>query len=353
MRHLLLFLGFMATMSCSLTAQQLPLYSQYIENGFLLNPALAGSKRYSPIRFSIRQQWVGVEGAPETQAISYNTNLGESCTTCPVSGDPFAYRNNKVGVGLGGYVFNDSYGAVSRTGMEFSYAYHLRVTPKSSENSGTKLSFGLGGLFYQYTFDGRDIPMDDPLYTGTKESSYVPDANMGVYLYNDDYFVGLSVAHLFESSVSMGDDVVNEDLMKRHFYAIAGYTFHLSDFVNLEPTFIFRRTVESDNYYDISSKLYVHNYWLALSYRSNDQLVGMIGLNFDRFYLGYSYDYYSENMVSDNSNGTHEITLGVNLNIPQSVLRKNQSKIRQASYRAYSRSQRKTYRRRHKKFLFF
>jgi type IX secretion system PorP/SprF family membrane protein len=334
-------------------AQQMPLFSQYIENGFLLNPAMAGSRQYSPIRLSIRQQWVGVDGAPETQALSYNTNLGKACTTCPVYGNPFASRNNKMGVGLGGYVFNDSYGVVSRTGMEFSYAYHLRLSGRKYGSSGTKLSFGLGGLFYQYKFDGSAVPADDPLYTGTDEVSYVPDANFGVYLYNDDYFVGISMAHLFQSSVRLGDDNFQDDLMKRHLYAMAGYTFHVSETVDFEPAVIVRKTFDSDLYYDISSKLFIQNFWLAASYRTNNQIVGMIGLNYDRYYFGYSYDYYSDNLVASSSNGTHEITLGINLDVPVSVIRRNQSKIRRASYKAYSRSQRKSYRKRHKKFLFF
>lgn len=340
-------------MGLELSAQQLPLYSQYIENGFLLNPAMAGSRRYSPVRLSIRQQWTGIDGAPQTQALSYNTNLGEGCATCPVTGNPFGYRNNNAGVGVGGYLFNDKVGAVSRSGIEFSYAYHLRLTPKGMGTSGTKLSFGLGGLFYQYCFDGTDIPINDPKYTGTKETAYVPDANFGVYLYNDNYFVGVSMAHLFESSVRMGDNIVDDDLMKRHLYLMAGYTFHVSDFVDFEPSVMLRRTMDSDNYLDFSSKLYVHNYWIALSYRSNEQFVGMLGLNFDRYYLGYAYDYYSDNLVADNSNGTHEITLGINFGVPASVLKKNQSKLRRASYRSYSRSQRRGYKKRHKKFLFF
>lgn len=317
MKCFILSLCFLMLISFAISAQQLPLYSQYIENAFLLNPAIAGSKQYSPLRLSVRQQWMGVAGAPNTQTLSYNTNLGESCTSCPVTGNPLVYRNNKSGVGLGGYLFNDSYGSVSRTGLELCYAYHLRLTAKRFGVSPVRMSFGLGGLFYQYSFDGSEIPEDDPLYTGSRENSFIPDANFGLYIYNDDFFIGFSVAHIFESSVRLGDDFTDGDLMKRHLYAIAGYTFHLSEFMSLEPALILRRTIDSDNYFDVSSKLYVQNIWIALSYRSNNQLIGMVGVSYEQFYFGYSYDYYSDNLIADNSNGTHEITLGLNLNVSQ------------------------------------
>ena len=60
---------------------------------------------------------------------------------------------------------------------------------------------------------------------------------------------------------------------------------------------------------------------MALSYRSNEQFVGMLGVNFAKYYLGYSYDYYSNNLLAQNSNGTHEITFGINLDVPKTMIR--------------------------------
>jgi len=310
------FLSFVST-----KAQQLPMYSQYVENGFLLNPAMAGSRIYTPLRLTLRQQWAGVEGAPETQALSISKNFGERCTTCDAVGNPLARRSTQKGMGIGAYVFNDNYGAISRSGIEFSYAYHLEFSRQYYGKRGTRLSFGLGGVFYQYKFDGEYIPIGDPLFTGADIVSYIPDANFGVYLYNDSYFVGFSIAHLFESSVKMGDAGFNNDIMLRHYYFTAGYTFNINNQVSVEPSAIIRRTIDSDNYIDLTTKLYVRNFWLALSYRTNDQIVGMLGVNFAHYYFGYSYDYYSNNLLASNSNGTHEITFGVNLNVPRKMIR--------------------------------
>jgi len=48
--------------------QQLPLFSQYIMNGFILNPAMAGYDGYTSVNTTVRQQWLGFEGAPQTYA---------------------------------------------------------------------------------------------------------------------------------------------------------------------------------------------------------------------------------------------------------------------------------------------
>ncbi len=56
-------------------SQQLPLYSQYMMNKFLLNPAIAGSDGYTSVNLTAREQWVGFSNAPRTHAISAQTRI--------------------------------------------------------------------------------------------------------------------------------------------------------------------------------------------------------------------------------------------------------------------------------------
>jgi hypothetical protein len=56
-------------------AQQVPMYSQYIMNGFLVNPSIAGRDGYSTINLTVREQWVGLADAPSTYAASFQTRL--------------------------------------------------------------------------------------------------------------------------------------------------------------------------------------------------------------------------------------------------------------------------------------
>jgi len=350
MKRILILIIF-TVFSVNLFSQQLPMYSQYMENGFLINPAMAGSRLYSPLRLSMRQQWTGVDGAPSTKAISFNRNMAARDRSCKINGNPFSRRNNNFGAGIGASLYTDSYGAVSRSGADLSYAYHLQLSGKSMGKRGTHLAFGLGGTFYQFKFDGLDIPENDPLYGARNEVSYVPDFSVGAYLYNDSYFIGLSVANILESSIKIGDDSFSDNLMTKHFYFTAGYTFHINEYVDFEPSVMARKTVDSDVYYDISAKLFVRSMWFAMSYRNNSQLVGMLGINFAHYYLGYSYDHYSNNLLAEASVGSHELTLGMNFDVPNSVLRSIKARNRAASRKSGTRKRNDE--KEQKKFLLF
>ena len=56
-------------------AQQMPLYSQYMYNKFLINPAAAGSEGYTSFNITAREQWVGYAGAPSTYSLSYQARF--------------------------------------------------------------------------------------------------------------------------------------------------------------------------------------------------------------------------------------------------------------------------------------
>ena len=45
-------------------AQQVPMYSQYIMNGFLVNTSFAGRDGYTTVNLTVREQWVGMAGSP-------------------------------------------------------------------------------------------------------------------------------------------------------------------------------------------------------------------------------------------------------------------------------------------------
>jgi len=338
MNRFIFIIGLVLFSSLHLVAQQLPLHSQYVENGFLYNPAMAGSKPYSPLRLNVRNQWLGVENAPSTQALSFNKNLTNSSSECKISGAPFhARRNLNPGIGIGAYLFNDNQGAVSRTGIELSYAYHIQLTRKNIRKNGTRLAFGLGAMFYQHKFDVSSLPLNDPVSALGNEVSFVPDAKVGIYLYSDDFFLGLSLAHLLESSVVLGQTNISDTQIDRHMFLNGGVTLHPSKTVDVEPSFILRKTLNSDLYWEGTAKVYVRSFWMGASYRSNNQCVGLIGLSFLNYYIGYSYDYFIGSSIASSSYGTHEISLGINFDIGKDAIRKWNVRDSRKSTNAYRR----------------
>src|SRR5438552_12446970 len=58
-------------------AQQRPHYTQYILNNYILNPALSGIENYTDVKLSVRDQWVGLNGAPKTCYFSIHGPIGK------------------------------------------------------------------------------------------------------------------------------------------------------------------------------------------------------------------------------------------------------------------------------------
>lgn len=282
-----------ASISLAASAQQLPLYSQYMMNAFLLNPAIAGSVNYFPVRLSARQQWVGINDAPSTQALSAH----------------YLFEYQKLGVG--GYVFNDKFGPMSRIGIQACASYHI---PLSGINS--KLGIGLAVKGFQFKFDEsklKAIDDADPALSYSTITKFVPDADFGMYLYNDKYFVGVSATQLVQLNIDFGDSSVDKNSIIRHYYAMGGYKFTLSDDFDLEPSLLFKGTMQTPWQIDFNVKgYYKRMYWLGVSYRSSKDIVAMLGVKVKKYYLGYAFDYTMSN-IKRYTSGSHEILLGINI----------------------------------------
>lgn len=275
-------------------AQQLPLYSQYMNNGFLLNPAMAGYDGYTSFNITTRKQWVGFQNSPLTYSVSAQTRLlrkSYRIVNRPVKQNKYK-PSTKGRVGLGGFVFNDINGLVSRTGVQFAYAYHIFFYE-------SQLSFGLAGQAFQYKIDSDQVthfgeygpnPYSDPTIDNGDLSivAFIPDANFGVYWTSPKFFMGFSANQLLQSPLKLGSSVLSEFKMLRHYYFMGGYRFigYQSGF-DLEPSFLVKTTEQLLPQADIALKLYYQtDYWVGLSYRTSGSLSAMFGVRSDRMYFG-------------------------------------------------------------------
>jgi type IX secretion system PorP/SprF family membrane protein len=313
MRKIILFIipALFLVLPVSLQAQQTPLMSQYMMNKFLVNPALAGVKGYTNISFTARQQYRMLQNAPRTFVLSGDTRLLE---------DSWIRRKNKVekkaknasrnkNVGLGGYFFNDRNGITNRTGMQFTYAYHINF-----ENQ-YQLSFGLSVSGYQFKLDDYGVPVytpDDPLLNSSKKTFFVPDANAGIYVSGKGLYLGLSASQLFGSSIKLGQNKFENFKTLRHFYLVGGYKWLVSHAVVLEPSFLARATIDA-YVMDATLRLfYQTNYWIGATYRTNQTLAFMAGFMVDDIYIGYAYDA-TMGALQNYSGGSHELMVGIRL----------------------------------------
>lgn len=281
--RIILFVGITNVVS----AQQIPLTSQYMFNNYLLNPAEAGSLDYIPITLSARAQWNGIKGAPKTEFFSAHSKLG---------------ANN----GVGGYVYKDETGPISKKGIQLSYAYHLSI------NDEAKISFGLAGLLFLHDINSAYLlpgEGDDELLNTLKSNVVSHDFNFGIMYYTDKYKVGFSALQLLENKLYSSTTNLSDQKSARHYYLSGEYSFEMNDKIDLVPSTLVKYVAGAPFQFDVNVKaLYIKEYWIGVSYRHSAAVVGMLGLDMENFSFGYAYGY-SVTDIADYSGSAHEIFL--------------------------------------------
>jgi len=277
------------TVSCLSTvgfAQQDPQFSQNMFNRLFVNPAYAGSSESICAHLLYRNQWVNYDGAPKTGVIGIDG---------PVA-------NGKVGVGLS--ILTD------KIGFENTLQGKLSGNYKFDVGQG-KLGLGIDLDFMQHQIDGSfrapDPTVVDPSIPSAGFSGTAFDLGFGAYYNNDKFFAGVSASHLLESSVDLDNF---SKVYKRHMYGMVGYNLEVSPMVILKPM-IFVKNVSGNTTFDINvNAQYNERFWVGLSYRNEDAIVGMLGMNVtEKLKVGYSYDF-TTSQLKNYSDGTHEIMLG-------------------------------------------
>jgi type IX secretion system PorP/SprF family membrane protein len=297
-------------------AQQVPMYSQYIMNGFLVNPSFAGRDGYTTVTLTTREQWVGLNYSPATYAASFQTRiLKNSYISKATSVRKKLIRPTKGGkVGLGGYIFSDYNGIMRRTGFEAAYAYHISMGQTGGYPND--LSFGLALTLYQFAIDTKDqllYSVDDPLLNNYDRSVFIPDFNFGASFTTSKYYAGFAMTNILRGSLLFADTTDTKRTELGNFYLTGGIKIPINNEFTLEPSAFIK---SSDMLFkslqmDLTARVYYKDdYWAGLSWRTNDALIAMAGLKYDRFYFAYAVDF-TLTQIRKQSFGTHELTLAV------------------------------------------
>ncbi len=299
------------------SAQQQPIYSQYMMNTYLLNPAVAGYQGITDLNLTAREQWLGYGEGPSTYAFSAQTRILKTSfrNRSRLIKNRVRRRRPSGRVGLGGYVFNDMNGRIRRTGLQGTYAYHIYLRD-------TQLSFGASLSAFQFKADvtPEDLPnplANDPLVVmGKANADLSPDANFGVLVSGDNYYAGISVTSLFQSSIQFGlGNSQSAYRLVRHYYILGGYKFQerRSDY-GIEPSAMITLTERLSWSIDLNVKgYYKQDYWVGLSFRTTGTIITMLGMNYQQFYFGYAFDYSYGDITSFNNMGSHELMIGMRL----------------------------------------
>lgn len=272
-------------------AQQLPQYTQYMLNEFAINPAVAGKEEFADVRSNNRYQWVGITDAPRTYMLTVH--------------GPMKLKN----MGLGMNLFTDIVGPTRRVGLNFSYAYHIKL------NEETKVSLGLSAGVLQWGIDGHKLQLhdagDENLLT-QYQTTYVPDFGAGVLLYTKKYYIGIAVPQMYQSKINLYPGVENKGKLVTHFNVNGAYKFDLGEDFKLEPSFILKYAMPAPMKLDVGVRgIYREQVWLGVAYRHNDAVTALVGYLYKNYLMiGYSYDFSTTN-IRRYSSGTHEVMLGL------------------------------------------
>jgi type IX secretion system PorP/SprF family membrane protein len=322
-RYIIVFLSLHLLFSDQSVAQQNIQFTQYVFNSLSVNPAYAGYKEEWFAQMALRSQWLGVEGAPKTGVISIDGIV-----------DP---RDRKMGIGF--QVTSDKIGPQFTTSVTGNYAYRLQLNDDDTQ----RLSFGIGVGVVQYNLDGQMLNTSeggDQAIALDNESHLKPDLRLGVYYNSDYWYVGLSMLDAFSNGgvTNTTRSPAFNISRSRHAYFIAGSLINISPEMRVRPSLMIKEDFRGPTSLDLNvMTIFNDKLWLGGSFRTgfglwkkgiNDldlgkqnSISGIVQVFVsDRFRIGYSYDYVTSKLGS-NQNGSHELTMGFTFGrVPRSFI---------------------------------
>jgi type IX secretion system PorP/SprF family membrane protein len=304
--YLYLLIFFLVVCVQAVFAQQRPQYSQYMLNNFILNPAITGIEDYADIRVSNRRQWVGLDGAPVTYYLTAHTPLNKGFGSTQ-------YHRALAHHGIGATFHTDKTGPLRRTGVSFSYAYHLPLT------NAINISGGASVGIIRNSINANDLEFgngSDPLAGGGDLNNNIVDLNLGLWIYSRNFSVGVAGAQLLENvgSFSAAEEERAALDLQRHYFATASYRFEPTATLDVIPSVMLKLADPSPASVDVSLRtIYDERFWIGGAYRHNDAIVGMVGVYVSPLLdVSYSYDATTSNL-NKVSAGTHEVVVGFKL----------------------------------------
>jgi len=290
-------------------SQQMPLYSQYLYNKFMINPAVAGSDGYTSINLAVREQWVGLSRAPQTYSLSVQTRfLKRPYAVIPTKSGKNIYRpKTDAKVGLGASIFSFNSGLIQRNGFHVAYSYHMWV------QKTTQLSLGLSFTGYYFRINTKEMFLEDPndplLTSDLQRGIFVPDASFGVYLLNRKYNIGFSADQLLGAIAKIGNDAYSNYTVSRTYYLFGSYSFEPGKDFEIRPSALMRMSEQLKPQADIGLNFgYKQSFWCGLSYRTSGAIIANVGVKYLNLFIGYALDI-SLNEIQRITYGTHEINL--------------------------------------------
>lgn len=284
-------------------------FTQYYEVPNYYNPAAIGNIDYLRLRAGSRLQWVGIDNAPTTLAITADM--------------PFKFLNKRFAAGL--IMQQESMGLYSNMNLGAQLGYKLKLL-------GGQLGIGLQIGFIDEGFKGSEVylPDGDDFHQGSDEA--IPttdlhgtafDVSAGVFYIHKYFWAGISGSHLTQPTITLnpeGTEGGNQDSAYefqagRTVYFMAGSNIPIKNTLfEIRPSLM----VKSDFTFttgELTGRMRYNKFLtFGLGYRYEDAVSVILGAEYKGFYIGYNYDYPISD-ISKATSGSHEIWVGYQMRL--------------------------------------
>ena len=240
--------------------QQPTQFSQFQLNQLYFNPAAAGAEGATRFQLMHRTQYSGYQGtfdeggAPTTQFFSASVPI------------------KNLGVGFTAY--NDKIGALTNQGFQVAAAYRLAL---SKGTLALGASAGIYRMALNYNLLRPNEPGDPLIATGVVGEMH-PDVNVGIRYETTGYYVGISVNHLLPSKYKLGTEQATNPLVPVY-YVNGGVNLEVGYLFEVQPVVMAKSDLASFSAEGGAMVTYNQRYWAGASYRVQDAIILMGGIN--------------------------------------------------------------------------
>lgn len=294
----------LVALSGELLAQD-PTFTQFYANPVYMNPALAGSSGCPRVALNFRNEWPQLTGNYVTYAAAYDSY----------------FKNISGGVGLVAMHDMQGQGTIQTSMLGASYSYYLKVNRKF------RLMFGTQAAYYQKYLDWSKLTfgdMIDPRRGFIYQTGDVPrgngrrgffDVSAGIVGFSKNFYFGAAFHHLNRPDESL---ILGQSRLPIKITGHIGANIKLgqrgrySSTTFLSPNIIYQNQ-NGFQQLNVGAYLKYESFTIGAWYRNRDAFILTIGINTDKYRIGYSYDLTVSQLGNGVSGGSHEVSLGINL----------------------------------------
>ncbi|WP_377523208.1 PorP/SprF family type IX secretion system membrane protein [Pontibacter rugosus] len=304
-KYILFVLVFWAELAMAQDVQ----HTQQYANRLYLNPAFAGINTDWSVAASHRRQWPTLNGSFITNSLSAAYRIADSKSAISL-----LLQQDRAGVG-----------GLKKLQASLGYAYHTNINDTWAFSAG--LQAGIASLridldnlvFGDQLSDNGMIALNSAEANRFEPTTYA-DITVGGLFYSDQFWLGLTAAHLNKPAYGMEQQT---ELQPRYI-ALAGYKFYARSYeeqgnlyeLSFTPTVTYTQQ-QNTKRLDIGMYTKYTPVTFALIYKgvpaiggtNQDQSLSILaGLQLKQFKLGFSHDV-GINGLSQEAGGANEISL--------------------------------------------